>query len=452
MTESRPDADITAQLASEVNGFGFADIPRDAVEVGKQCLLDWLGVSLAAADDPLVEIVAGVAAEDGGRPVCTLIGRGARGSVPQACLINGSMGHALDYDDVITNMGHPTVPVAPVVFALAEAGARSGRDLLTAFVAGFELEVRVALLLGPSHYRRGWHGTATFGTFGAAAAAARLLGLSVAQQSHAFGIAGTQAAGLKAVFGTMCKPLHAGKAAANGLLAARLAHRGFTSNPDILAADQGFGTTQSDALDPAAPLRPAPRGFWVRETLFKHHAACYLTHSAINAASAIVGREHPNPDDIAAIEVGVDPGHLKVCAIPRPATGLEIKFSLAMTTALALVEANTADDRLYSDATANDPALAALRDRVTVRPRQAPSPTLSSVRVEMRDGQVFEAEADCARPADDIEAQWALLGAKFRALCAPRLGTDGCDRVVSACRELDRLDDVRPLLALVAGA
>src|SRR5215469_13079247 len=267
---------LTGALAARVSSMRLADMPAAAVTVAKQCLIDWLGVALAAREEPLVRILVDDLAPTDDAFGVSLVGTGRRARALDAVLINGAMGHALDFDDVIMPMGHPTVPVAPVVFALAEQRGASGADALMAFIAGVEAECRIARLLGPSHYAKGWHTTATAGTFGAAVAAARLLGVEGEALTHALGLAGTQAAGLKSVFGTMSKPLHPGKAAQNGLLAARLAARGFTSDVDILCSAQGFAATQSTTADPAAALaeRDAPKNTpWVVDALFKHHAA-----------------------------------------------------------------------------------------------------------------------------------------------------------------------------------
>lgn len=441
---------ITGTLAARAVGLGISEVSPESIEVAKQCLMDWLGVAFAARGDPLVEKIGRVVAGNGGNRSCTVIGMQTRDSEEHAVLLNGAMGHALDYDDVITSMGHPTVPIAPVVFALSEKHDNTGLEALIAFIAGLDAEVRVARLLGQSHYARGWHSTGTFGTFGATAAAGRLIGLDAAQMTMAFGIGGTQAAGLKAVFGTMCKPLHAGKAAANGLLAARLAAAGFTSHPDILATGQGFGATQSDRLDPEAALSDPPRGQWVREVLFKYHAACYLTHSAINAATALRMVTQVSSDMIERIEVGVEEGHLNVCAIPSPTTGLECKFSLRTTTALALLGENTADEALYSDETAVRPDVVALRDRVMIKPRKGESPTLSDVTVILTDGRSLREQSDCAVPAPDAHAQWEPLTAKFRALVEPSLGPARTDEAVELCRTFDEASSVRPLLAVLA--
>src|SRR5580704_8422991 len=277
---------VTAALAGRVSAMRLAHMPSAALTVAKQCLLDWIGVALAGRNEPLVRILIDELAPTDDPAGVAILGHRRRARTGDAVLINGAMGHALDFDDVIMPMGHPTVPVAPVVFALAQQRRESGAAVLEAFIAGVETECRVARLLGPSHYAKGWHTTATTGTFGAAAAAAHLLGVEGETLTHAFGLAGTQAAGLKSCFGTMSKPLHPGKAAQNGLLAARLAERGFTSDIDILASAQGFVATQSTTADPAVGLAERAQP-WVVEALFKYHAACYLTHDSIEAANQL---------------------------------------------------------------------------------------------------------------------------------------------------------------------
>ena len=371
-----------------------------------------------------------------------MLGRGRRARIDDAVLINGAMGHALDFDDVIMPMGHPTAPVAPVALALAEQRGASGADTLLAFIAGVETECRVSRLLGPSHYAKGWHSTATTGTFGAAAAAAHFLGLSGEPLAHAFGIAGTQAAGLKSVFGTMSKPLHAGKAAQNGLLAARLAARGFTSDTDILGSRQGFADTQSTTVNTEAALdaRSAP---WVVEALFKYHAACYLTHDAIEAAMLLHSEEKLDPGAIASVSVKVPSGHLGVCNIQAPATGLECKFSLRMTTALALAGEDTFQDSLFSDETARRPDLVALRDKVTIDPTQVGRGSVVTVR--LKDGRVVSRQGDVSQPNRNLAAQQQKLERKFRHLATKALGEERADAVIDICRHLETQPDLRRL-------
>jgi 2-methylcitrate dehydratase PrpD len=434
----------TAALASRLTGLVWSDVTPEAATVAKQCLLDWLGVSIAARDEPLVRILLDEFAEGG---EATIIGSKRRARLHDAVLINGALSHALDFDDVITAMnGHPTVPVAPVAIGLAEALGSTGREALLAFIAGVETECRVGRLLGPSHYAKGWHATATFGTFGAMAAAAKLLKLDDEQTRHAFGLAGTQAAGLKSVFGTMSKPLHAGKAAQNGLLAARLAARGFTSDTEILESDQGFAAVQSTSVNREAALAEPGQLFYVTDALFKYHAACYLTHNAIEAAAKLRAANGFKPAEVEAVRVHVNPGHMGVCNIVEPRTGLECKFSLRMTTALALAGEDTFEETLFSDATATRSDLVALRRRVSVIP-DAGGPG-STVEIELKDGRVLAETVDVARPVRDLGAQQAQIERKFRHLAEPAVGPAATAQIIEICRNLEATPDVCGLLAL----
>jgi 2-methylcitrate dehydratase PrpD len=435
----------TAALADRVSAMRLADIAPAALTVAKQCLLDWIGVALAGRNEPLVRILLDELAPSDHPGGVAILGHGRRARIDDAVLINGAMGHALDFDDVIMPMGHPTVPVAPVVFALAQQRRASGAAALEAFIAGVETECRIARLLGPSHYARGWHTTATTGTFGAAAAAAHLLGVEGEALTHAFGLAGTQAAGLKSCFGTMSKPLHPGKAAQNGLLAARLAARGFTSDTDILASAQGFVATQSTSADPdgAAADRTQP---WLVEALFKYHAACYLTHDAIEAANQLRTEEGVAPESIEAVSVKVPSGHLGVCNIQTPTTGLECKFSLRMTTALALAGEDTFQEALFSDATARRSDLVALRDKVSIDPTQVGRGCIVTVR--LRDGRTLSRTGDVSQPLRDLARQQDKLERKFRHLTGVALGVK-TDEVIGLCRALETLPDLNRLIALI---
>lgn len=449
MPEEAPQATpVTQALAARAANLAFTDIPDAARRVAKQCLLDWVGVAIGGRDDALVGILR-ADAEGEGDGSCSVIGHRERRPAYQAALINGAMGHALDYDDVIF-MGHPTAPVAPAVLAAAEQIGATGRDLLTAFVAGFETECRVGRYVGGSHYAKGWHSTATLGTFGAAAAAGRLLGLDAERMRHALGLAATQAAGLKSMFGTMAKPLHAGNAASAGLRAARLARLGFTANPDAIECAQGFGATQSTTVDPGVALADPPGGYHVVDTLFKYHAACYLTHSAIEAAirlRAVIG------NDLGAIEravISVDPGHLTVCNIAAPETGLACKFSLRMTTAMALAGEDTSDERLFSDATAKRPDLIALRDVIEVAPTARG--TLSTLGITLKDGRTLGSEADVAIPMRDLDAQQEKLARKFTGLVRPFLGNTRTADLQVMIENLEDLKDISSLTTLLRAA
>jgi 2-methylcitrate dehydratase PrpD len=436
----------TMALARRITQTRFETLSVASRTVASQALLDFIGVTIAGADEPLARVLQSQLYDEGGHAQAHVLGTGLSFNVRQAALANGTAGHAHDYDDVHDAMiGHPTVPVAPVVLALAEHLGRSGRDVITAFCAGVETECILGRYAGPTHYAQGWHATATLGTFGAAAAAANLLALDEQRTAIALGIAGTQAAGLKSQFGTMCKPLHAGHAAATGIEAAQLAARGFTSRTDILETPQGFMATQSAAPSLEGFREALATAEFVPDICFKYHAACYLTHSAIEALLQLKRAHGLTPERIAAVEVKVNAGHFDVCNIQRPATGLEAKFSLRFTAALALAGEDTASIRLFTDALTTRPDLVALRDRVTVVAHERPRAE-TEVRVRTISGETYTAAANVGIPATDLEAQWQRLGAKFQTLVEPLLGAVQTEALAQGCRHLAELPDLRKLV------
>lgn len=438
---------ITAQLARACREISFETLPPDALFLAKQCILDWFGVTLAGAGEPLSAILREQVLEDGGSPQATLLATGERVSAAQAALVNGAASHALDYDDVHIGMsGHPSVPVLPALLALAERNGAAGRDVLAAFVAGFEMECRIGALVMPGHYQRGFHATGTLGTFGAAAACSHLLGLDEERWLHALGIAGAQAAGLKSMFGTMCKPLHAGKAAQNGLMAAHLANRGFTSNPEVLEAPQGFVATQAPSANAEAALRGLGESFAIRDVLFKYHAACYGTHETIEGVLRLKQLHGLRPDDVRAITLYVPRGHLAMCNIQEPATALEGKFSLRFTAALALGHGD-ASDQAFTDERVRDPALIALRDRVRVEVNEGEHFTGGTqVVIELASGATLRENVDLTIPADDLDLQWARLAAKFRSLAAPVVGTGRAEAIIDGVQRMETLGSISPLV------
>ena len=440
---------VTALIAARSAAVEYGALPEEIVAVARQCLLDWFAVTLAGAREDLSGIIAAEAALEGGDGIATLVGRGRKAPQLLAALVNGAASHALDYDDVhLSYIGHPTVAILPALLALGEARGASGRDIVAAFVAGYETICRVGVCVAPGHYALGFHATATAGSFGAAAACARLMGLDAERTATALGIAGTQAAGLKSMFGTMCKPLHAGKAAENGLLAARLAARGFTSRADVIECAQGFAATHGPDFHPEAALAEPPGGYYLRGNLFKYHAACYLTHAAIECARAIAQRKGFVAEKVRSILLRIDRGADSVCNIKAPHTGLEAKFSLRFTIALALAGIDTASLGTYSDARTADPRLVALRDKVEIAFMDGWSTSRSQIEVTLADGSVLAAEHDFGIPAADVAAQGRRIETKFTSLAAPVLGEDGADRLRDAVAVLGELRSVRDLMAL----
>ncbi|HEV2099360.1 MAG TPA: MmgE/PrpD family protein [Stellaceae bacterium] len=445
-------ADLTRELAKRAVELQSDDLPAPVRELARQCVLDYLGCAIAGAGDPLVRMLLDEMVEAGGTEQASVVGHRVRVPVLAATLVNGAAGHALDYDDVNLAMpGHPSVAVLPGLLALAELRGSSGREVITAFVAGYETACRVGMALQPGHYALGFHSTATIGCFGAAAACARLLDLDAEATAVALGIAGTQAAGLKSQFGTMCKPFHAGKAAQSGLLAARLAERGFSSRSDFLECEQGFAATHGPDFVPEAALSTPESGYHLSANLFKYHAACYMTHAPIECARQVRQAHDLSPNAIRAITLRLDAGCDRICNIPAPVDGLQSKFSLRQTVAMALAGIDTASLGAYSEKNACDPQLIGLRDIVALDFREGWPSTLAEIEVTLHDGKRVSARHDAGIPAADISAQGERLAAKFDALVEPVLGAPRVRELRQMVAGLDGLGDIGTLGRLASG-
>jgi 2-methylcitrate dehydratase PrpD len=307
-SEASENFSLSRALVRTVRGIRWDETPDDAREVARHCLLDFFGVAIAGSREPLTDILVNEIVRSERSTEASLIGRTDRASRLTAALVNGAAGHALDFDDTHMAMGgHPSAPIIPAILALAETTVASGRDVLEAIVVGVETECRLGALIGAQHYTIGFHSTGTLGTFGAAAACAHLLNLDEDGWLRALGLAGTQAAGLKSGFGTMAKPLHSGRAASNGLFSALAARGGYTSNPAVLETEQGFFATHAGAKPNQETLDRLAGKFLIRDTLFKYHASCYLTHAPINAAQLIRSEHRFDAKAIEEVEVRVHP-------------------------------------------------------------------------------------------------------------------------------------------------
>jgi 2-methylcitrate dehydratase PrpD len=436
----------TQQLIAAARRVGQARLPADVLTVAKHCVLDWLGVTLAGAREPVARILYEQVGRSDRGDEATLLGLDARSSLPTAALVHGTAAHALDYDDTHWGLqGHPTAPVLAAIWGLAERERVSGDALLTALVTGIEVECRLGRWLNPQHYALGFHATGTLGAFGAAAAAAQLLDLDDTAWLWALGLAGTQAAGLKSAFGSMAKPLHVGRAAQNGLTAALLAKGGFTACAAILDDEQGFAATHGQVSSPLEAASPGA-GFEISETLFKYHAACHLTHATIEALHGIM-RAHPIAvEDIAHVALTVDSTCLGVCAIERPESGLQAKFSLKATAALALFGHATEDPRTFSDGNAQAPQLRALMQKVHVgiKPMAA---TRTELSVHLSNGQAHQAAHDSGIPERNLDLQGQKIARKFDHL-AP-LSAAVRQELRAMVGDLERLADVREITRLI---
>ncbi len=432
-------------------GLEMGSLPPAVVEAANRSITDWLGTAIRGAAEPLAGALAAVIGASGGLPQATVVGRGLRTSALHASLANGAQSHALDFDDThLPSIVHGAAPVAPVVLALGEWRHLSGAQALAAFVAGFEVETRLGRVLGRALADRGWHVTGVLGHFGAAAAAGKLLGLDAERLAHAFGIAGTQAAGLEQSFGTMSKPLHPGKAAMNGLLAALLAREGFTGATAMLDGRAGLGATFLGIADLGAAVLDLGKRFEILENSTKFYAACHLTHATIDAGRAIRARVAPAPETVDAVLCRVHPLVLKVAANPEPRTGLEAKFSIAYCAATALVRGEAGESE-FGETSVRDPAVARVMARVKPEPDASLGIGAARMTIRLSDGRTLEERVTAARGTPENLLTREEVEAKFRRLAEVILPAERVTNLVTALRGLADLPDVSEVAALAAG-
>lgn len=439
MTASNGAAiDAVADLAGQCS----TDIPASARAMATLSLFDWCVVALAGTGQPVSRIIRDLVLDEGGRPTASVIGAARKVPPRAAALANGTISHALDYDDThFAHVGHPSVAILPAALALAEDRDASAAALRDAFLLGAEASIRIGMVLGREHYERGFHQTATAGAFGATVAAGRVIGLAPAQMRSALSIVSTRASGLKSQFGTMGKPYNAGIAASNGVEAALLAERGFISCDDGLGAAQGFLATHAATVTDW----PAVGGFLFEDIKHKFHACCHGAHAMIEALQKLTTQRAIAPDAVASIVVRVSPRWLKVCDIKAPRSGLEIKFSYAYLAAMVLSGIDTAADHSYADAACDSAALRRLSQRVTVVGDAHISDTETEVALTLPDGLRVTGRHDLSvRHAPEVIANG--LRRKARAM----LGDERAEAIWTSIAGIDARS-ARDLAALLRG-
>lgn len=448
--ESAPPANVTRVIVNELVRRRIEEYPADIVELAKQCITDFLAVTLAGTRESGATAIAAELLEAGeDRGAATIIGLGQRTSALDAALINGVAAHALDYDDVCLPMSaHPSVVILPALLALAEKRNATGGQVLESFVAGYEAGARIGMFMAPSHYDHGFHGTGTIGTFAAAAACAHLMHLDGDAAERAIGIAAAQAAGIRSMFGTDCKPLHAGKGAYNGLLAALLAARGFTSATAAVECPNGFATTHGGARNGVSALANPAGDYFLRQNLFKYHAACYMTHAAANAIVAVMDEHSVGYDLIERVTVTVDESLDSVCNIASPRTGLEMKFSLRTVAALSLLQRDTSRLSCFIDDSVDEADVATARDKIEVALASIKPITRTLVLLQLKDGRSLKAECDSGVPETDLARQKRKLQRKFEALVGEVLSPSRAVELLQMIDALEREPDIAGLMRL----
>ncbi|MBW2345282.1 MAG: MmgE/PrpD family protein, partial [Deltaproteobacteria bacterium] len=326
----------TDHLIRFVTDTDFSKLPEGIIDASKRCFMDWFGVALGGMEESAVKIVLDLVKSTGGREQAAIPGYGIRTSVLNCALVNGTMAHALDYDDAhMYTRSHLSAPLIAALMPVSQYKNIHGSELVAAFVVGFEVGSRIGLALGNSYYDKGWHSTSILGRFAAAAGVGKLLGLSESKLNHAFGLAATQAGGIRETFGTMSKPFHSGKAAMDGILSVLLADQGFTSCMDILDSRSGFGSLFSTKYDPDLLTRNLGERFNLEDVSLKPYAACLALHPPITGLVSIAREHSLDAEVVERIVLRVAP----ICVVlgdnPSPESALEGKFSIYFCSALA---------------------------------------------------------------------------------------------------------------------
>lgn len=440
---------FTLSLAGLAAGLSFHDLSPAAIAWANRAFADTIGCALAGVGEAAVVKLAKVVPGAGGAAM--VFGQSRRMHALDAAQINGVAAHALDFDDCNLEMdGHPSVSIVPALLALGDQLDCSGKDLLVAYVAGLEAEIRLARVSNPAHADRGWHPTVTFGVIGAAVACGRLLRLDPAQMATAIGIAASSASGLRANSGTMTKPFHAGQANRNGLQAALLAQAGMTANPAVLEHRFGFmacfGTLPEN---PHAGLEGWAQDFALLSPglAIKQYPCCAFVHCAIDAAAELHAQVETL--DIREIRVGLHRKRLKNIDRPAPKDGLDAKFSTQYLTARALID-GTVTLQDFSDARVFDPACVALSKLVQIAPHDGADLSFGTVTLLLHDGRLLDAGASVAMgrgPANPMtEAQFA---AKFLNCAAISLPQGRAEPLLAALLDLPAQASVRRLTAMM---
>lgn len=432
--------EVTRLLARYIVDSRYADIPEPVRHEAARALLNWAGCAMGGSRHATVERALAALSEFSGPPQAGILGRGERLDILHAALINGISSHVLDYDDTHARAVHPSAPVLPALLALAEWRQTSGTELIHAFVLGVEAECRIGLSVFPEHYDVGWHITGTAGVFGAAAAAGKLLGLDEQQMTWALGIAATQSAGLREMFGSMCKSLHPGRAAQNGLTAALLAARNFTSSERAIEAPRGFAHVLSTKFDPAVITDGLGARFELSSNMYKPYACGLVVHAAIDGCIQLRNEHELDPATIERIELRVCPIVLELTAKTTPQTGLEGKFSVYHAAAAAVIF-GAAGEPQFSDGCVLDPRVTALRDRVTAIPDPKLRKLEAHVCIRLKDGSTYSRHVEHAlgslqRPMSDAD-----LEAKFRGLADGILSNRQNDELIRLCWSVAELPD-----------
>lgn len=435
-------------------------IPVESFRAAREACFDCVGVALAGAAQPHGRMIANFVAEEGASGACTVLGAGLRTSASMAALANGTIGHALDFDDM-GGFGHPSVVLLPPALAIGERAGASGRDLLAAYVIGFEVGRHLSRGAHYNQGERGFHSTSVFGTMAATAVACRLLELDTAQTVMALGIAGSMPSGVLQNFGSYTKPLHAGLSSRNGVMAALLARSGYQACDNIVESRVGWAAAYlgEGNYDPPPMVRDLGTLWTSRDSIvIKKYPCCGSNHSALDSLLALKREYGFELEDVAEVEVAGLPSISHVLLYPDPTSAFQGKFSLPYTIASAVVDGRIEIDSFAEGQNTRPELREALKlIEVKVRSRWDPDweahPRENPVTVRLKDGRVLERSTNRhhmhGSPSDPLTPE--ELQAKFRDNARRSLDQTQVEEAVGAWWTLDEQPDIRAAMRSVSG-
>lgn len=439
-------ADVTHTLAKFLVASRYEDLPRAVVHEASRALLNWLGCAIGASHHETVNNAVAALQPFFGPAQAQLLGRREKADALRAALINGISSHVLDFDDTHARAVHVSAPVWPALLAFGEWKGATGAELIHAFVLGVETEVRVGLSVFPEHYTQGYHITGTAGVFGAAAAIGKLLKLNEQQMVWALGIAATQSAGLREMFGSMCKSFHPGSAAHNGFAAALLAQQNFTSAPAGIEGKVGFARVMSSQFDPAVITEGLGKTYELSRNMYKPFACGLVVHAAIDGCLQLKRELGLRGDEIKRISLTVCPIVLELTGNKKPVDGLQGKFSVYHACAAAIVH-GAALEAQFADAVVRDPAVIAVRDRIDATPDPTIRKLEARVSLELNDGRVFDKHVAHALGSTEHPMSDADLEAKFRGLVEGVIPSAQAANLIELCWKFPTLANAAQLPA-----
>ena len=442
--------DVTRTLAAYLVASQPQDLPPEVIHEASRALLNWLGCAIGASRHETVTNAVTALQPFFGPPQAQLLGRNERVDALRAALINGISSHVLDFDDTHARAVHVSAPVWPALLAYGEWKGASGMDLIHAFALGVETEVRVGLSVFPEHYDKGYHITGTAGVFGAAAAVGKLLNLNEKQMVWALGIAATQSAGLREMFGSMCKSFHPGSAAHNGFAAALLAQQNFTSANGGIEGRRGFAHVMSSKFDPTIITEGLGASYELSRNMYKPFACGLVVHAAIDGCLQLKRELDLRGDEITRIALTVNPIVQELTANKQPQDGLQGKFSVFHACAAAIVH-GAALEAQFADAVVRDPRVIALRDKIDAAYDAGIRKLEARVRLELADGRVFDKHVAHALGSTERPMSDADLEEKFRGLVEGIIPDAQADGLIDLCWKFPTLADAA-LLPRAAGA